>query len=101
MRTVVGLLLIVGALAGCGGGGGGENSAITVYSGQHSQLVQDLVDAFEEKTGIRVRVKSNDGIALAAQLLQEGSHSPADVYLAENSPELEVLSKNDALAGLP
>jgi len=100
MKTVVGLVLIVGALAGCGGGGG-EKSEITLYNGQHAQLIQDLVDAFESKTGIHVRIKSNDGIALAAQLLQEGSHSPADVYVAENSPELEVLSEHNALSGLP
>ncbi len=99
MKKVLGLLLIVGALAGCGGGEG--KSTITLYNGQHPQLIQDLVNAFEKRTGIHVRVRTNDGIVLAAQLLQEGSHSPADVYIAENSPELEALSEHNMFSRLP
>ena len=94
------LLLVVGVLlTGCGGGG--SKSAITLYNGQHPQLTQALVAAFERKTGIQVKVRTGDGIVLAAQLLQEGSSSPADVYFAENSPELEVLSEHHMLSALP
>ncbi|HEY2354050.1 MAG TPA: extracellular solute-binding protein [Gaiellaceae bacterium] len=101
MKSAPGLafLLIVGALAGCGGGG--TTNTITLYNGQHPQLTQALVSAFEKKTGIHVRVRTNDGIVLASQILQEGSHSPADVYIAENSPELEALSEQQKLAALP
>ena len=38
-------------------------------------------------------VRTNDGVVLADQILQEGSHSPADVYLTENSPELMLLQR--------
>jgi len=101
MKSACGLilLLVVGALAGCGGGG--DKNTITLYNGQHPQLTQALVDAFERKTGIHVKVRSNDGIVLAAQILQEGSHSPADVYMAENSPELQALSEHQKLSELP
>ena len=45
-------------------------------------------------------MRTNDGIVLADQLLQEGSSSPADVYLTENSPELVTLDEHGLLAKL-
>lgn len=95
-----GVLLPAVLLSGCGGGGGGANS-ITLYNGQHPQLTEDLVRAFEAQTGIHVRVRTDDGIVLADQIIEEGSSSPADVYLTENSPELVLLSERHLLAKLP
>jgi iron(III) transport system substrate-binding protein len=86
-------------LTACGGGGGGDT--ITLYNGQHPQLTSAIVSAFEKKTGIHVQVRTNDGIVLADQILQEGSNSPADVYLTENSPELMMLTGHHLLAKLP
>ncbi len=71
---------------------------ITVYSGQHPQSVASLVSAFEQRTGIQVSVRSDDEGVLAAQIVQEGSHSPADVFLTENSPPLEDLQQRGLLA---
>jgi iron(III) transport system substrate-binding protein len=85
-------------LSACGGGG---TDMITLYNGQHPQLTQALVGAFTEQTGITVKVRTDDGIVLADEILQEGSASPADVYLTENSPELEMLSQHHLLAPLP
>jgi iron(III) transport system substrate-binding protein len=102
-----GTLIGVSLLAACGGasagtsGSGGSNDTITLYSGQHPQLTQAIVSAFEKQTGIHVRVRSDDGIVLANQILQEGAHSPADVYLTENSPELMLLTERHLLAKLP
>ncbi|HXX90913.1 MAG TPA: extracellular solute-binding protein [Acidimicrobiales bacterium] len=86
-------------LAGCSGGNG--SNTIVLYNGQHPQLTQALVTAFEAKTGITVRVRTDDGIVLADQILQEGASSPADVYLAENSPELMLLQERHFLSPLP
>jgi iron(III) transport system substrate-binding protein len=85
-------------LAACSGGG---TNTITLYNGQHPQLTQALVSAFEKQTGISVRVRTDDGIVLADEILQEGSNSPADVYLTENSPELMTLTQHKLLATLP
>jgi iron(III) transport system substrate-binding protein len=63
-------------------------------------VTAELVSAFEKQTGISVSVHTGDGIVLADQLLQEGSASPADVYLTENSPELENLEEHGLLAKL-
>ncbi len=88
-------------VAGCGGSNGsGGNSSIVLYNGQHLELTRALISAFERQTGITVHVRTNDGVVLADQILQEGSSSPADVYLTENSPELENLEEHGVLAPL-
>jgi iron(III) transport system substrate-binding protein len=86
------------AAAGCGGGGG--KNSLVLYNGQHLGLTRALVSAFEQETGISVRMRSNDGVVLADQILQEGGSSPADVYLTENSPELMNLEQHKLLANL-
>ncbi|HEV3048111.1 MAG TPA: extracellular solute-binding protein [Solirubrobacteraceae bacterium] len=97
LAGVAGALALAAALAGCGGSGG---SSILLYNGQHPQVTAELVSAFEKQTGIKVEVRTNDGIVLADQILQEGGASPADVYLTENSPELENLEQHGLLARL-
>jgi iron(III) transport system substrate-binding protein len=94
------VLVCSAAAAGCGGSGGDPKS-IVLYSGQHPQLTDALVRSFEKQTGIDVKVRTNDGVVLADQLLQEGPASPADVYFTENSPELETLDQHGLLAKLP
>jgi iron(III) transport system substrate-binding protein len=97
--SVPAVALVAGmVLDACGGGGA---NTITLYNGQHPQLTGALVTAFEQQTGIHVRVRTDDGIVLADELLQEGRRSPADVYLTENSPELMLLTEHHLLAKLP
>jgi iron(III) transport system substrate-binding protein len=98
-----GAVISASLLAACGGASpaGGGATTITLYNGQHPQLTQAIVNAFEKQTGIHVQVRTDDGIVLADQILQEGSHSPADVYLTENSPELMLLTQHHLLAPLP
>jgi ABC-type Fe3+ transport system substrate-binding protein len=99
---MIAALALTVVLAGCGSGAGGDNArSIVLYNGQHPQLTNELVTAFEKQTGISVRVRTNDGIVLADQLLQEGRSSPADVYLTENSPALSTLDQRGLLAKLP
>jgi iron(III) transport system substrate-binding protein len=88
-------LSVVVALAGCGASG---TNSIVLYNGQHPQLTSALVAAFERQTGIKVRVRTSNGIVLADQILQEGADSGADVYMTENSPELVTLDEHRLLA---
>lgn len=71
---------------------------LTLYSGQHQQMVRLLVTAFEKQTGIDVRVRSGEGPELANTIVREGKHTPADVFFTENSPELEHLQERGLLA---
>ncbi len=70
---------------------------LTLYSGQHVQTTQALVNAFEAKTGIQVNVRFDDEDVLADQLVTEGTHSPADVFFTENSPPLQYLASKHLL----
>ena len=94
-----GALAAVALLAGCGGGGGGHS--LVVYNGQHLELTRAQVTAYTHSTGRSVRLRNDDGVVLANQILQEGHSSPADVYITENSPELVELSEHGLLARLP
>lgn len=71
---------------------------ITLYAGQHQQLVRMIVTAFEKQSGIQVKVRQGEGPELANQIIQEGKQSPADVYFTENSPELMRLEEKGLLA---
>jgi iron(III) transport system substrate-binding protein len=84
-------------LAGCGGSNG---KSIVVYNGQHPELTQALVAGFEKQTGIKVNMRTNDSVVLADQLLSEGTHTPADVFISENSPEMMMLEQHGFLAKL-
>ena len=96
--SVVVLVAAAALLAGCGGSG---KRSLVLYNGQHLQLTRSLASAFQRATGIRVNLRTDDGVVLADQILQEGNASPADVYLTENSPELVELSEHGKLARLP
>jgi iron(III) transport system substrate-binding protein len=88
-----------GLLTACGSPAAGSNSrSITLYNGQHQQTADALVAAFERETGITVNIRSDDEDTLADQIVTEGSHSPADVFLTENSPPLESLQAQGLLA---
>ncbi len=101
-------VVIAIALPGCGGSSAGSPT-ITLYNSQHEQTTAALISAFTKRTGIKVRVLNNSEDVLTAQLVQEGSRSPADVFYAENSNWLQqlanrgLLAKVDAatLAGVP
>jgi iron(III) transport system substrate-binding protein len=81
-----------------GGKSGAGAATITLYSGQHPETVAALVAAFEKQSGIHVAVRSDDEGVLASQIIQEGSRSPADVFLTENSPPLQALAERGLLS---
>lgn len=82
------------ALAACGSPAPG----LVLYSGQHEQTTQALVAAFTKQTGISVSVRYDDEDVLANTIVNEGSHSPADVIFTENSPALAYLDERGLLA---
>src|SRR3954468_13545900 len=95
IASIFSLLGVAGALAACGSSseaaapGGG---ALTLYNAQHEHLMQAVVDGFTEKTGIKVEFRNGDDAELANQIVQEGKASPADVFVTENSPSVQVVA---------
>lgn len=81
-------------LAGCGSSdesssGSSEATAdaepLVVYSGREKELVEPLYERFEEASGIELDVRYGESPAMAAQLLEEGERSPADVFYAQDA----------------
>ena len=102
--TLAVLAIVTCLLAGCGNAlsvsSNGSAQSITLYSGQHLQTTEKLVAAFQQQTGITVRVRSDDEDVLAQQIVAEGRRSPADVIYTENSPALEFLQDKGLLAAV-
>jgi iron(III) transport system substrate-binding protein len=99
-RVLAGTAAVLAAclpLAACGTSGSGGNTLV-LYSGQHEQTTENLVSAFENKTGINVQVRYNDEDLFADQIVAEGKNSPADVFYTENSPPLESLAEKGLLS---
>ena len=102
-RVVLATCVVLAAsmLASCGAPRGSASGTLTIYSGQHLQTSLALVNAFEAETGIKVKVRSADEAVLASQLMIEGARSPADVFLAGNSPAIEAVAAKGLLRSLP
>jgi iron(III) transport system substrate-binding protein len=85
-----------GALTACGSDG----DALVVYSAQHESLVRTMLEDFTDETGIELEFRDANDTELANQIVQEGDASPADVFLTENSPAIDVVDDAGLLAPL-
>ncbi len=94
---VASVVVMAAMLYGCSSSSSTPD-AITLYNGQHVQTTDALAAAFTKETGIKVNIRSDDEDVFAAQIVDEGSHTPADVLMTENSPPLQYLASKDLLA---
>ena len=85
-------------IAACGGAG--EPDPLVVYCGRGESLVGPVVAAFTEETGIAVDIRYGGTADLAAQILEEGDQSPADVYYGQDAGALGQLGLEGRLAPL-
>ncbi|MFK3712828.1 iron ABC transporter substrate-binding protein [Leclercia adecarboxylata] len=77
-----------------------NNDGIVVYNAQHENLVKSWVDGFTKETGIKVTLRNGGDSELGNALVQEGSASPADVFLTENSPAMVLVDNAKLFAPL-
>ena len=65
-----------------------EDDGIIVYNAQHENLTKAWAEGFTKETGIKVTVRNGGDSDFSNQIVAEGSSSPADVFLTENSPAM-------------
>jgi iron(III) transport system substrate-binding protein len=94
--------LVLALVVSLGGAACSEDDGpkLVVYNAQHEQLLEEIAPKFEEETGIEVELRHGSDSELAAQLIQEGDASPADVFLTENTPAMSAVEREGLFAPL-
>ena len=76
-----------------------ERAELVVYSGRSEELVGPLFEEFTAATGVTVNARFGDSAELAAQMLEEGDRSPAQIYFSQDAGALGAVE--ELLATLP
>ena len=110
LLTPVLALGLTASLAACGtsgddvvpgtGDAAASEDALVVYSGRSENLVAPVLSRLEEAVGVPVEVRYAASSELAAQLLEEGESSEADLFFSQDAGALGALAKAGMLAPL-
>lgn len=103
--------LIVGAtialagslLAGCSSSNeqAAEVTELTIYSGRSEEFIAPFFAEWEAESGIKLNIRYGDSAELAAQILEEGKNSPADLFLSQDAGSLGAVAAAKLFTTLP
>ena len=103
LTASVAALAVLGAAA-CGGSDGPtdttEGADLVIYSGRSESLVAGVLEDLEQQTGVKVGVRYAGSSELAAQLLEEGEATKADLFFSQDAGALGALAKAGRLEPL-
>jgi len=104
-------VISISTLTGCSSGSdqAKDVSEITVYSGRSEEFIAPFFAEWEAQSGIKLNIRYGDSAELAAQILEEGKNSPADLFLSQDAGSLGAVSSeglltklsSDIAAGIP
>jgi len=78
-----------------------EVKELTIYSGRSEEFIAPFLDRWESESGLTLNVRYGDSAELAAQILEEGENSPADLFLSQDAGSLGAVSAAGLFAQLP
>ena len=102
--SVAALALVIGSLtwgATQSESAGEKVEELTIYSGRSEEFIAPFFDRWEQESGITLNVRYGDSAELAAQILEEGQNSPADLFLSQDAGSLGAVSAAGLFAELP
>ncbi|MGL4746007.1 MAG: extracellular solute-binding protein [Dermatophilaceae bacterium] len=99
--SVVALLALTTAACGTDGEEPSAEDSLIIYSGRNENLVAPVLDKLEAETGLDVRVRYGGSSELAAQVLEEGEGTKADLFFSQDAGALGALGKAGRLTTLP
>lgn len=86
--------LFLALLSGCSSNSeqAQDVTELTVYSGRSEEFIAPFFEQWQAQSGITLKIRYGDSAALAAQILEEGSNSPADLFLSQDAGSLGAIS---------
>ncbi len=103
-RRGIGVLAVTTALlatlTACADDSGSSGEALVIYSGRNENLVSPLLEQLQDAVGVPVEVRYAGSSELAAQLLEEGEGTEADVFFSQDAGALGALAGAGMLAEL-
>jgi iron(III) transport system substrate-binding protein len=104
----VGVIALAGALAastlvGCSNSSdqASDVTELTIYSGRSEEFIAPFFAQWEAESGIKLNIRYGDSAELAAQILEEGSNSPADLFLSQDAGSLGAVAMAELFTSLP
>lgn len=78
-----------------------EVTELTIYSGRSEEFIAPFFDQWQAESGIKLNIRYGDSAELAAQILEEGKNSPADLFLSQDAGSLGAVAAADLFTTLP
>ena len=92
MRRITFIISALLILASCTNGKNPSNE-VNLYSQRHYTVDEKQYEAFEQQTGIKVNVIKANADELIERLKNEGSNSPADLFISVDAGKLQKASE--------